>query len=293
MAAEGEYLLSHVGFSPDNTPRITLQQGDDTIRFDPTGQVLTLRFDTSRRFCCGWHDLKTGVDSVCPDTLIVETKYDQCPACQKRTGFNPAFYHAASVSPQQEARNQESHFLYLAYFADNLVKVGISYAKRGNARLLEQGARSALILDTFPTAHIARHYEAKIAAMAGISETLQLAKKISLLSEHHDPKQAKRTLETTRSRIEEALNVRFTPNEVQSFDTTYFHATPPRLATTYDCSPHHFISGQVIGMLGSILLCYQQETPVLLALKKYIGHKVTLSYTETPIDLPAQQAALF
>ncbi len=125
--------------------------------------------------------METGVLHTCPDTLKVENKYEQCSGCQKRTGFNPAFYNATSVSEQQEARNAEPHTLYLARFGTNTLKVGISYAKRGNSRLLEQGARDALILDTFPSAHIARQYEAKIAALPNVVETVQLQTKNSRL----------------------------------------------------------------------------------------------------------------
>lgn len=290
---EGTYLLSHVGFSPEGAPYIVLQRDNSLVSFNPLGHTTTFQFDTDQRFCRGWHDLETGEDSPCPDGQIIDDKYDQCSACQKRTGFNPAFYHAASVSPQQEARNQQPHFLYLAYFADDLVKVGISYAQRGNARLLEQGARSALILDTFPTAHIARHYEAKIAALPRICETLQLAKKIAQLEKLHDPSKAIATLTETRDRIEQALKVDFSKNDVQHFDDTYFPTTQPKFADAYNCTADHIISGQTIGMLGSLLFCYHQDTPVFLPLKKYVGYKVTVTNTESPLSLPAQQTSLF
>lgn len=290
---EGEYLLSHVGFSPDGEPQIILQRDDSLVRINPLGHTATLQFDTSQRHCRGWHDLETGKDSPCPDSQIIDNRYDQCPACQKRTGFNPAFYHAASVSPQQEARNQKPHFLYLAYFADDTVKVGISYAQRGKSRLLEQGARSALILDTFPTAYIARQYEAKIAALSGISETVQLSKKISHLQRPHDHQNARVTLDTSRKQVEEVLKVAMSKNDIQHFDGIYFPGTLPKLSEAYNCSSDHIISGKTVGMLGSLLFCHHQDTPVFLPLKKYVGNKVTITKTETRLNLPAQQASLF
>src|SRR5690606_36329769 len=153
------------------------------INFYPLRHAFTLKFDTAQRYCTGWHDLATGQNHPCTEGGMTNEKYDQCAACQKRTGFNPAVYHAASDSPQQETRNAEPHILYLAHFAPGLVKVGISYAGRGRGRLLEQGARSALILDTFPTAAIARQYEAKIASMPGIAETMLVGKKIAALNQ--------------------------------------------------------------------------------------------------------------
>lgn len=290
---EGEYLLSHVGFSLDDRPYIFFQSDKQLHRFCPLDQTLTLRFEVSQRFCRGWHDLSTGKDAPCPDAQQIDIKYDQCASCQSRTGFNPAFYHAKTVSPQQEARNLEPHFLYLAYFADDIVKVGISHAKRGNARLLEQGARSAIILDTFASAHIARHYEERIATLPGIYETVQLGKKITTLSQHHDPNAATTKLIEAKANIEDVLKVSFANTTVQHFTSLYFPDKQPNLGNAYDCRINHIVSGKVIGMLGSILICWQQDTPVFLPLKKYTGFHVTLAHEEIPLELPAQQISLF
>lgn len=176
MPEPGEYLITGAGFSPDEKPIISLVKDGTFFDFMPLGSHISLKVDTANRACVGWRDITTGERFCCPDQLAVESKYEQCSGCQTKTGFNPAFYNATSVSTQQEARNQEPHILYLARFGKGVVKVGISHAKRERSRLLEQGARDALILETFPSAHIARQYEAKIAAMSDIAETLQLRK---------------------------------------------------------------------------------------------------------------------
>lgn len=290
---EGEYLLSHVGFSPNDHPQLLLRSSNELHRFSPIGHTLTLKFNTNQRFCRGWHNLATGEDAPCPDSAIIDDKYDQCAACQNRTGFNPAFYHAKTVSPQQEARNLEPHFLYLAYFADDIIKVGISHAKRGNARLLEQGALSAIILDTFPTAHIARHYEERIAALPGIYETVQLSKKIGKFGDTHDPGTAAATLMAVKTAIEDILKVSFAGTSAQHFTNLYFPNKQPNLSNTYDCSIDHTVSGKVIGMIGSVLICWQQDTSVFLPLKKYVGFRTILTLEEVPLELPAQQISLF
>lgn len=293
MVEAGDYVIENVGFSPEQTPRLSLLHGDTFTSFNPLGHTLTLRFDMSKRFCKGWYDMPTGVSWPCPDKAEIDPKYEQCPACQKRTGFNPAFYHAKSVSPQQEVRNQQPHFLYLAYFADDIVKVGISHAARGNSRLLEQGARSALVLDTFPSAHIARHYEAQIAALPGICETVQVQKKIATLSQPHDATAAEKKLHETRTHLEELLKVDFARNNSFHPDVIYFPEGLPRLENAHNCIDNHFVSGKAIGMLGSLLFCLHQDTSVFLPLKKYVGYRLTLSYDETPIELPLRQTSLF
>lgn len=293
MPEVGDYLLTHVGFSRDEKPIISFQKGDSFIDFEPLGQKIAMRFDTSQRHCTGWRDITTGERFSCPDSHIVDNKYEQCPACQTRTGFNPAFYNASTVSEQQEARNKEPHILYLARFGDDVVKVGISHAKRERSRLLEQGARDALILDTFPSAHIARQYEAKIASMPGIAETLQLRKKLSLLEIPYDHKKGEGDLKQTRSRIEEQLHVSFADSEVHDLDTSFFPNTQPDLTQSFCSIDQQLLTGRCTGMLGSLLFCDYKDTPVFLPLKKFIGYHVEITDTELSLDLPARQISLF
>ena len=282
-----------MGFDRQDRPFISLQQEDTFIELHPLAKTLSLAFTTNVRRCIGWGDITTGERFVCPDKAEIDTKYEQCQACQKRTGFNPAFYHATSVSKQQEERNLKPHILYLAYFAPDLIKVGISLASRGNARLLEQGARSALILDTFPSAHIARQYEAKIAALPGFAETVLLRKKVDLLSRIHDSDYAGTLLQLKRNELEVLFGITFTKNSPLHLDQFYFPMALPQFSDAYNSSEHNLLSGVVTGSLGSLLFCEQQSTPLFLPIKKYVGYQVTLSYSERPIELPARQTSLF
>ncbi len=293
MPEAGDYLLTNVGFAPDETPVISLQKDGVFYLFSPLNNTLTLAFATDDRYCVGWRDITTGERFVCPDSRNVEGNYEQCQACQEKTGFNPAFYNATSVSKQQEARNQEPHLLYLARFGQGIVKVGISHAKRQRSRLLEQGARDAVIIDTFPTAHIARQYEAKIAAMPGIVETLQSRKKASLLSQPYDHVAGAAELTNAKKRIETEHRVAFTGNDVINLDPIYFPSQSPNFQQSVDCSDQHQISGNAFGMVGASLFCDHNGTPVFLPLKKLVGYQVNLTYNQQPLTLPAQQISLF
>lgn len=293
MPETGDYILATVGFSKNEEPLLILQKDTLFREFFPLDQHITLRFAMEQRFCTGWRDITNGGRHVCPDALVVDKKYEQCPACQKRTGFNPAFYNTTAVSSQQEARNLEPHILYLAYFGDGVIKVGISHAARGNSRLLEQGARSALILETFPSAHIARQYEAKIATLPGIVETVIVRRKITALRTPYSQATTEKELEAARQRAETELKTNFTGTSVVHLDNRFFPKGTPRLDTAYETTAHHLISGKVSGMLGSLLFCEQQDTQTFLPLKKYIGYKMSLSDNETLLDLPAQQVSLF
>lgn len=277
------------GIHYDHDSRPILRIGEESLSL--LGSEGTLSFDTTQRFCIGWHDLATGENHLCPDSARTDPKYDTCPACQRRTGFNPAFYHAATVSPQQEARNNEPHLLYLAYMGPGYVKVGISWHKRGVRRLLDQGARSALILDTFPTARIARQYEASIAALPSIHETTSTATKLHLLAQPHSDATAATFLQQARSTIEAALETNFSASKVIHFDTHY-HTDATRI-TTFTPLNHPVVSGQVMAIIGDIIFAHHAERFVALPLRRYTGYPATVSSRIEPLDLPAEQTSLF
>jgi hypothetical protein len=293
MPPDGTYLLINVGFSKEEKPILVLQHGTDFLSMYPLGKSLTTTFDRSQRHCIGWRDMVTGKRFTCPDRQTTMSKYEQCAACQKRTGFNPAFYHASTVSTQQEARNLEPHILYLAHFGPGVVKVGISHAKRGHSRLLEQGARSALILDELSSAHIARHYEAQIASLPGIVEFVQARKKMSLALTNYEFTKASQELAAVKQTIETSLGVVFKQNEILTFDTIYFPNATPQLSDAYSMVQHDCISGLVTGMMGSLLFCTQQDKTLYISLKKYVGYNVTIQHTVTPIATEPQQTSLF
>jgi hypothetical protein len=293
MPDNGTYLLTNVGFSKEEKPILVLQHDNTFISMQPVDLTFTMTFDQTQRYCVGWRDMTEGIRHTCPDRQTVLPKYEQCAACQTRTGFNPAFYHASTVSTQQEARNLEPHILYLAHFGTSVVKVGISHAKRGYARLLEQGARRALILDELPSAHIARQYEAQIATLPGVAESIQLRKKMTLLATQYDHVAAAKELNDMKHTIETKLAIEFSGNEILSFDSVYFPHGMPQLSEAHSMTDQHFISGLGAGMIGSLLLCQQQEELYYIALKKYVGYNIEITNTVTPITTAPRQTSLF
>jgi hypothetical protein len=291
----GDFIFIHYSFSGEALePNLTLlKDGADGFDFmRPRGQNLTLSFDTSTRFCPGWHDLATSDSFPCPDAATVSTDYSQCMHCQRKTGFNPAFYNASSVSKQQQIRNAQPHFLYLAHFAPGVVKVGISWSGRGIRRLLDQGARSFLIVKEYPTATIARQYEAKIAALAGIAESLQAKTKYTLLARTYDAEAGAAELLAVRERLKNELGIQ--PEETSPQQShSFFMADNTFLPTNLIHLDAASISGRCLGMIGSALIVEQQDTPYFLSLANLTGYRVSISDSLRPNAHKPQQASLF
>jgi hypothetical protein len=198
----------------------------------------------------------------------------------EKTGFNPAFYHAASVSPQQQARNNQPHILYLAHFAPGIMKVGISWKQRGIRRLLEQGARGVIILGTYPTADAAREKEAAIARETDIAETIQLRHKLQHLQQQYDIGAAQKELLARAQSLAEKYDL---PKEQQAqhLDDYYFPAPPQ---APIDLSKELRISGTPLGMLGGILLFTQGDQAYSLPIHK-------LKATTLPTNKPLQKTS--
>lgn len=291
---EGTYLFVHYGYGPDHQPQLSLlpDNGEAFAHFEPRGESFTLDFDAGTRYCGGWHDLATAESFPCPDAAELPDQYDQCRRCQQKTGFNPAFYNAASVSEQQQKRNAEPHILYLAHFAPGVVKVGISWHKRGIRRLLDQGARSALIIKTYPTADIARQYEAKTAALPGIAETLQVRQKHQYLKRPYDAAAGDAELRAARERLIRDIGLHPDDNDPMHLDSCYLGDNPLHPQDLVDITQQR-ISGTCIGMIGSVLVMAQDDLQYSLPLSKLTGYKATLSYDVAKNQAAPHQASLF
>ena len=170
------------------------------------------------RYCVGRFDLLTHRKSVCPlvgGCSIGERRH--VPLARRQTGFNPSFYYAEAVSPQQRVYNETPHYVYLAYFSKQHIKAGISSETRGTERLLEQGARAACVVGRFSNAYEARNLEAALCAQPQILETMRASVKARLLAEEpYSPVEACEVLENKLSslaQIDEAIQAGFSPEK--------------------------------------------------------------------------------
>lgn len=287
-----DFLLTYASFNANNQPFIDCQIGDEIKRRELFGQDLSLEFDFSTKYCTGWVDFDNHCSQVCPDSATVDGKYENCLKCRDRTGFNPAFYNADSVSAQQEKINQNPHFVYLAYFAPGVIKVGISQEERGIRRLLEQGARLALKLETFSSALIARQYEAKIAGLDGIVETMPIHKKLELIKQPFDRADGEKKLQQKLLEIEQKIGVSFPKAELITCED-YFHTTGVDLTRVVLMKDQSQLAGRVRSIIGPILIADYDGQLLAYNVKKFIGYQAQTIDGVISIEIPSTQLALF
>ena len=287
-----DFLLAYASFNADNQPFIDCQIGDEIKRRELFGQDLSLEFDFSTKYCTGWVDFENHSSQICPDSATVDGKYENCLKCRDRTGFNPAFYNADSVSAQQEKINQNPHFVYLAYFAPGVIKVGISQEERGIRRLLEQGARLALKLETFASALIARQYEAKIADLDGIAETMPIHKKLELIKQPFDRADGEEKLRQKLLEIEQKIGVSFPKVKLITCED-YFHTAGVDLTRVVLMKDQNQLAGRVRSIIGPILVTEYNGQLLAYNVKKFIGYQAQTVDGAIDREIPSTQLALF
>lgn len=242
---------------------------------------LTLR-RLDRRFCIGRFDLKTFATEPCPaSTELTDTTDERCHECWLACGFNPAFYNTDKVSPQQREYNSEPHSVYLAYFAKNTIKGGISSRRRLLVRLREQGALCAATLCTLSNAVEARSVEVALIQTGGVLETVRVLTKCKLLAQPFDARAAFKTLSVKAEELR-SLGVQIDPNpRIVNLMPDYIGADELK-GPLIDVSDKESISGEGAALVGSLLIARQGPFQFIVNLKKYVGHEVALSNTVEP-----------
>lgn len=250
----------------------------------------------AKRYCIGPFDLSTYESKACENSVelmpFAQYKDDMCPACREETGFNPAFYNADSISPQQRAYNLTPHFVYMAYFSPQHLKVGISSETRGIERLLEQGARVAGILKRFPNADEARALEAHLCAQEGIYETMRVGTKVRLLSDQFNAAEA---IEC----VQEACRAHGIEPECGVHDLTKYYfgdvEQAPEIVQLPADAPDDLVAGRCVGMVGGVLLLEQQGNVFAAPIKEWESYEVEITVGELLVeyDYQPQQMGLF
>lgn len=277
-------VLAGHGFSADG-PFLTINDVDAaTVNYVPVlGRTFSLR-RLPRRRCIGRFDLQTYEKSVCPLNveLLGDSKEPMCPACFEATGFNPSFYLSDYISPQQRAYNLTPHFVYLAYFSPQHIKAGISSESRGIERLLEQGARAALIAGRFPNADAARALEAALCAQEGMLETMRASLKTRLLAEAKlDMAEARAVLEGASARmaaVPAVAEAGFAPEPVADLSAFYFGGPSPDVHTLQLPEGEGLdavCGGECIGMVGGNLVFRQGGMNFVASVKEWESYEVT------------------
>ena len=150
----------------------------------------------------------------------------------------------------------------------------------------------ALKLETFASALIARQYEAKIASLSGIMETVAASKKLGLIKQPLNTTVAEQTLADALMRIHHQLGLDF-PHRTLIMCDDYFHTDGRDLSSLIDITGNTVLAGTVVSVIGSVLITEYDGQLLAYNLKKYIGHQAQVAQEAVDLEIPNTQLTLF
>nr|WP_233265154.1 DUF2797 domain-containing protein [Halomarina oriensis] len=194
-----------------------------------------LSYTLGERHCVGQVDYDAERHDACPNP---EAPY--CPV------------HSVPWSVQSNADSQEEHAVYLAAFAPDVFKVGVTRSWRLETRLREQGADRAAHIHTVSDGRVARDLEADVAETVG--DQVRVATKIAGLH---------------RSVDEDAWNALLVDHRVvETFEFDY--------GLDLDARPvsETLLTGTVRGTKGRVLLLDRGGTTYAVDRRDLLGYEL-------------------
>lgn len=161
---------------------------DETLRW-AIARGATLSLTTAQpgmageRRCIGYRPPKGGPPRLCPAwRALLPGGRSQCEECERREGRLEVVASDGSRPPTGPRADylRSPHEVYLAAFAPDTLKVGVSGAGRTPLRVLEQGAPAALIVGRADDGMAARRLEHHL-GLLGARERVPVRVKLRLL----------------------------------------------------------------------------------------------------------------
>ena len=221
------------------------------------GEQFEMKLSDTRR-CVGFNQYGSGA-APCPSSAIIPAGRDsQCEFCRKK---DISFTAKTGFGNSKEANEllSEDHVAYLAYFSDNLIKVGVSRWDRREVRISEQGALACLFIAK-GNGTAARNLERKIHTHVGLTEWVAQSKKLRAIG-RDIPSEA-----AMRESLEEAFSsvVSKTPSALMLKEPMFLYLAPQYqldssiaskdiyLASMVNLGAH--INGVIAGIYGKLIL---------------------------------------
>ncbi|PSP65093.1 DUF2797 domain-containing protein [Halobacteriales archaeon QH_8_67_27] len=222
-------------------PAALLVAGDGTVSTETLEPGTALTYSLDERHCAG----------VVDDDSHTPCARDDAPYCDEHTYRWPCARCTGECSlPLDSCR--EEHAVYLAAFAPETFKVGVTRSWRLDTRLREQGADRAAHLRTVTDGRVARQIEAEIATDVG--DRVRVMTKVRSLHESVDED------------AWQSLLAEFDPIEAYDFDYGFTLEDRPMAET--------LASGTVRGAQGRVLLLDNAGSTYAVDMRDLVGYDV-------------------
>jgi len=297
MVVSGTFHLVGYGWNSD---RFVLRlrswpNGDIVEEIDPQGFLRFRRLE--ERQCAGFYDFERKRRFTCPERTVSKKK--QCEACLEREGFlawmRSDGYDIPALKPAVRSYIEGEHFLYLACFGDETVKVGMASAARKTQRLLDQGPLSAIYVAKADGIAI-RRLEVEVSQF-GYSEFMRRSRKFKLLSEamsvQDGHKLLAQSLRDIKMRVSEEFHSHFLA-EPESFISPPAAVVARSFHRLEECDPSEgkIVEGEVVAASGSILILNDAGVRYGFDVGEWVSHVFEFD-PKGKVEREAKQIGLF
>ena len=229
--------------------------------------------------CVGTIDLVTNRYSPCPYNSNVN-KYNTCYSCSKANDFFKCLIcHGDSCkNDNHNSRNycNDIHYVYLAIYDQNKIKVGTCHEKRKKERLIEQGIIAALYVSKQKSGKMARFVESKIHNEFNIPYQINNTYKINNITEISDYNTSYYKLKEMYKLLIEQLSEYINYNEFLFLNNVYDSVLKLKnLSEKYSINlsnNYDKIEGQIVAIRGNLIAVKKEKNIDIINVQKYIGH---------------------
>lgn len=296
-----EYLISVDWMN--RIPQFVVSDTTKSIirRYDAVGKLSVSV--SAPKHCVGNKNPKTHDFLGCPTRMVLTGRKSKCPHCEE----NDALKYCVRCTgkrcfvkdPTVLSRCNQEHFVYLAFFPGDIVKVGVCHGERKYARLFEQGALYAYFIATCRSGKLARQLETIIRSK-GVKDRVSSSYKVQHIEPFelgHADKLLSSVLASVAREVkhhntdgivlferpekfirEDALLVLLQTSDHNSDQLTFWNIIEDNGNESASIKILHDLSeftGEIITFFGSIALLRKDNAQYLFDFKKIYGREVS------------------
>lgn len=242
----------------------------------------------------------------CPEQNTGKSKCELCRARERKESFVYTIfdgYNTENITPEDLQRIAGPHWVYLALFDVDLIKVGVSRADRKMLRQVEQGAYATLYISKTPDGTSARQIETTL-RKSGIQDKVLGSQKIHTYDPGLSIDEADMALRSQLENAQKAVQkqkglVKFLleePEFVLWEDVYHLKAlrSSSKKIHPVKLQKGEWVSGTVLAKKGSFLFLETPDEIISLNAKDLQGYEIEFDLKEPGVGLQtALQGALF
>jgi hypothetical protein len=242
-------LVQVVGYQTPDAGLYVAEGGD--VRFEPLEPTREIDWSLGERHCAGTIHDDEHISCDTADAPYCEA-HQSTWVCARCTG----------TCLKDEMDCHDDHAIYLAAFAPDIFKVGVTKAWRLDTRLREQGADRAAHIRTVENGRIAREIESELAE--NLTDRVRVPTKTAGLHQSVD------------GRAWHSLLDDFDPVETFSFDYDLALSEQPVAET--------LASGTVLGSQGRVVVVENAGSNYAVDLRQLVGYELESDGTDPELQ---------